>query len=218
MKTNEAFPMIFFRKYFLIILVSVGMAGSALAQRDSLMMDPKVDIEILLPPYDTLVAIAKRESPVLKQDDAAIRAGQWNVENTGAMAGQGRLNEAKERLIQEKFKRDADAQELQRKVAMYYADVVAYNRLYKGRNEDFLTQSVACQVAEKEYREGVIHFSEFSRQKNMLANAEAAYHESFRLYYGAVLQFEAILGVPLGKIMIRQGRANPKKETPIRGK
>jgi hypothetical protein len=82
--------------------------------------------------------------------------------------------------------------------------MVGYNRLYKGRNEDYLMQVVACQVAEKEYREGTIHISEYSRQKNVLADAEAAYHESFRFYFSSLVQFEAVLGVPLHTIMLKQ--------------
>lgn len=106
----------------------------------------------------------------------------------------------------QKHKRDAEALELKRKLGSFYADMVGYNRLYKGRNEDFMMQLVACQVAEKEYKEGTIHMSEYSRQKNVLADAEAAYQESFRFYYGSLLQFEAILGVPLHTVMIK-----PKK-------
>jgi hypothetical protein len=114
----------------------------------------------------------------------------------------GKVNEMKEKAIFQKHKRDAEAQELRRKLSAFYADMVGYSRLYKGRNEDFLMQVVACQVAEKEYREGVIHMSEYSRQKNVLSDAEAAYHESFRFFYGSLTQFEAILGVPLHTVMI----------------
>jgi hypothetical protein len=109
----------------------------------------------------------------------------------------------KEKAISQKHKRDAEAQELKRKIAQLYTDMVGYSRLYKGRNEDFLMQVVACQVAEKEYREGVIHMSEYSRQKNVLSNAEASYHEAFRFFYSSLTQFEAILGVPLHTVMIK---------------
>ncbi len=122
------------------------------------------------------------------------------------MGHRGRVNEVKEKVILQKYKRDAEAMELTRKLGQFYADCVGYNRLYKGRNEDLLTQTVACQVAEKEFREGTIHMSEYSRQKNVMADAQAAFDESFRFYLGSLLQLEALIGVPLETIMIR-----PKK-------
>ncbi len=120
----------------------------------------------------------------------------------------GRINEQKEKVIFQKYKRDAEALELRRKLGQFWADVVGYNRLYKGRNEDLLTQTIACSIAEKEFREGAIHISEYSRQKNVMADAEAAFQESFRFYYSSLLQFEAIMGVPLESIMIKP---KPKK-------
>lgn len=123
------------------------------------------------------------------------------------MGHRGRVNAEKEKVILQKYKRDAEAMELKRKLGAFYADMIGYDRLYQGRNEDYLMQLVACQVAEKEYKEGTIHISEYSRQKNVLADAEAAYHESFRFYLGSLEQFEAILGVPLHTIMIRPKKA-----------
>ncbi|OYU96837.1 MAG: hypothetical protein CFE21_00690 [Bacteroidetes bacterium B1(2017)] len=124
------------------------------------------------------------------------------------MGHRGRVNAEKEKVILQKYKRDAEAMELKRKLGAFYADMIGYDRLYQGRNEDYLMQLVACQVAEKEYKEGTIHISEYSRQKNVLADAEAAYHESFRFYLGSLEQFEAILGVPLHTIMIRPKSPN----------
>ncbi len=245
-------------KQLLVFLMGIlTLSPSAKAQADSLLLDPKVDIVMLLPTLDSMFEIAKTVNPSMKQELAAQRANQWNVAYTrwiwsqnismfynyslgslpffaytdptkpistglvqikegfrmginvslsvfDIMGQQGRVNEAKEKVILQKYKRDAEAMELKRKLAQFYADMVGYDRLYQGRNEDYLTQLVACQVAEKEYREGVIHMSEYARQKNVLSDAEAAYHESFRFYFGALKQFEAILGVPLHTIMIKQ--------------
>jgi outer membrane protein TolC len=239
-----------------IICLSVPVKAQAGDPTEELLLDPKVDIEVLLPSLDSLYEIAKSVNPTLKQEAAAMRANQWNERYTrwiwaqnvsvfynysfgslpffaytdplapqtgliqvreGYRAGvniqlsvfdvlghRGRVNEAKEKILLQKYKRDAEAMELRRKLNSFYADMVGYNRLYKGRNEDYTMQMVACQVAEKEYREGSIHMSEYSRQKNVLADAEAAYHESFRFYYGSLKQFEAILGLPLHKVILKQ--------------
>jgi len=250
-----------FQKCFFLLAISFIFLKPAKAQRiaDSILLDPRIDIEVLLPNLDSLYEIAKSVNPTMKQELAAMRANQWSVRYTrwiwaqnlsvfynysfgslplfayadptkpaaqsltqvkeGYRAGvnlslsvfdvlgqRGRVNEQREKVLFQKHKRDAEALELKRKLGSFYADMVGYNRLYKGRNEDFMMQLVACQVAEKEYKEGTIHMSEYSRQKNVLADAEAAYQESFRFYYGSLLQFEAILGVPLHTVMIK-----PKK-------
>jgi outer membrane protein TolC len=246
-------------KHLVVLMLGIFIFSStAKGQPDSLVLNPKIDIDVLLPTLDSMYEIAKSVNPTLKQELSAQRANQWNVAYTrwiwsqnitafynysfgslpffaysdplapqtgltqvkeGYRAGiniqisvfdimgqRGRVNEAKEKVIFQKHKRDAEAMELKRKLGAYYADMVGYDRLYKGRNEDYLMQLVACQVAEKEYREGTIHMAEYSRQKNVLADAEAAYHESFRFYLASIKQFEAILGVPLHTIMIK-----PKK-------
>jgi hypothetical protein len=147
------------------------------------------------------------QGQTLIQVKSGYRAGvNLQLSVFDVLGQRGKVNEAKEKVILQKYKRDAEAMELKRKLAQFYADMVGYDRLYQGRNEDYLMQMVACQVAEKEYREGTIHISEYSRQKNVLADAEAAYHESFRFYYSSLLQFEAILGVPLHTVMIKPKR------------
>lgn len=251
------------KKYITWIVLLIGIICLTLPANaqagdptEELLLNPKIDIELLLPSLDSLFEIAKSINPTLKQEAAAMRANQWNERYTrwiwaqnvsvfynysfgslpffaytnslapqiglvevqsGYRAGvniqlsvydvlgnKGRVNESKEKVIVQKYKRDAEAMELRLKLNSFYADMVGYNRLYKGRNEDYTMQMVACQVAEKEYKEGSIHFSEYARQKNVLANAEAAYHESFRFYYGALKQFEAILGLPLHKVILKQ--------------
>jgi outer membrane protein TolC len=240
------------KKIVLLLVIFFGFISASKGQVDSLFLDPKIDIEVLLPSLDSLYEIAKSVNPTLKQENAAMRSSLWaerynrwlwaqniyvfynynfgslpffaytditnpqgliqvtqgyragvNIQLSifDVMGHRGRVNEQREKALVNKYKHDAEALELKRKLALYYADMVGYNRLYKGRNEDLLTQLVACQVAEKEYREGSIHISEYSRQRNVLADAEAAYHESFRFYFAAIGQFEAILGVPLESVM-----------------
>lgn len=242
------------KRITLVLLVVFGMRGNAKAQVDSMFLDPKYDIEVLLPPLDSIYEIAKAINPELKQMDAAMRAGLWaadynkwswgqnvyvffnysfgslpffaynefsnplqpglvqvkqgyraginlQVSVFDIMGNRGRVNEHKERALINRHQRDVYAMELKRKMANLYADMVGFNKLYKGRNEDLLTQIVACQVAEKEYREGAIHISEYARQKNVLADAEAAYNEAFRFYFNSLEQFEAVIGVPLSSIM-----------------
>lgn len=220
---------------------------------DSLFLNPKIDIEALLPSLDSLYIIGMENNPEMKMEMAFARAYDWNVkwirwywaQNVSAfynysfgnipifaglltlgsittitegyragvniqisvfdvMGHRGRVNEVKEKAKGQRYKREAVAMEYRRKLALFYSDMVGYNRLFKSRNEDLLTQTIACQVAEKEYKEGTIHISEYARQKNVLADAEAAYHEAFRFYLGSLEQFEALLGVPLSKVAIRR--------------
>lgn len=244
---------------FLTILVGLMVSNRAQAQvlqKEELFLDPKVDIEVLLPRFDSLYQIALKNNAYRKQAEADMRSAMWTERYTrwlwatnvsvfynysfgslpffgyadptqpqglvlvrqGYRAGvniqlslfdvmghRGRVNEVKEKILSAKHKRDGDAQELRRSLGQFYADMVGYNRLYKARNEDLLTQTVACSVAEKEWREGTIHISEYARQKNVLADADAAYQESFRFYYSALLQFEALLGQPLSTLVKKKG-------------
>jgi outer membrane protein TolC len=240
------------KKIVLLLVFFFGLNSASKGQVDSLFLDPKVDIELLLPSLDSLYEIAKLVNPTLKQENAAMRSSLWaerynrwlwaqniyvfynynfgslpffaytditnpqgltqvsqgyragvNIQLSifDVMGHKGRVNEQREKALVSKYKHDAESLELKRKLGSLYADMVGYNRMYKGRNEDLLTQLVACQVAEKEYREGTIHISEYARQKNVMADAEASYHDSFRFYLAAIEQFEAILGVSLESVM-----------------
>jgi outer membrane protein TolC len=68
------------------------------------------------------------------------------------------------------------------------------------RNEDLFVQQVACAVAEKEYKEGVIKISEYARQRNVLAIAIAAQEDAKRLYTNWYERLQVILGVKLNTI------------------
>lgn len=254
MTTNSIQKML--QNILLMLSVVFVINSSIKAQQtgmDSMFMNPKVDIESLLPPLDSLLEIAVKNSPKLKMELAYAKAYDWNekyirwswaqnlsifynysfgnipliagVVNTGAlttitdgyragvnvslsvfdvMGQKSKVNEVKEKAKGQRLKRDAEATEYKRQLALLYSDMVGYNRVFKSRNEDLLTQMIACQVAEKEYKEGAIHIAEYARQKNILANAEAAYHESFRLYMGSLEQFEALFGNSLSKVAIKR--------------
>lgn len=237
------------QKITLLVIMILLFVNTTKAQIDSMFLNPKLDIETLLPSLDSLFIIGIKNNPTLKMELAFARAYDWNekyirwvwaqnlsvfynysfgsipflvgFEGTGlttitqgyragvnlslsvfdVMGHKGRVNEIKEKAVGQRYKRDAEEMEYKRKIALFYADMVGYNRLFKSRNEDLLTQFIACQVAEKEYREGVIHMAEYARQKNVLADAEAAYHESFRFFLGSLEQFEALLGTQLSKLV-----------------
>lgn len=231
-----------------LFLVFVNSVKAQAPKKDSLLfLDPTLDIEVLLPPLDSLYIIGVKNNPRMKMEMAFARSYDWNVKhirwlwaqnvsvfynysfgnlpffagaigagggivtlNEGYRAGinislsvydvlghRGRVNEVKEKAIGQRHKHDAEIMEYKRQLALFYADMVGYNRLFKTRNYDLYTQTIACQVAEKEYKEGTIHISEFARQKNVLADAQAAYDESYRFFLGSLEQFEALLGVPL---------------------
>ncbi len=49
---------------------------------DSLLLDPRFDIEILLPRFDSLNMIALAASHTIKQEQAAMRSNQWTERYT----------------------------------------------------------------------------------------------------------------------------------------
>jgi outer membrane protein TolC len=61
-------------------------------------------------------------------------------------------------------------------------------------------QKIACDVAEKEYREGIIKISEYARQRNAMTNSIAAQEDAKRDYINYFEKLQVILGVKFYKI------------------
>jgi outer membrane protein TolC len=112
----------------------------------------------------------------------------------------GRVNQARELWNVAKIKKDVEAYSYRKDVADYYTNLIGAQRLFVARNEDLFVQQVACAVAEKEYKEGVIKISEYARQRNVLAIAIAAQEDAKRLYTNWYERLQVILGVKLNTI------------------
>lgn len=112
----------------------------------------------------------------------------------------GRVGQAREAWNVAKIKKEVEAFNYRKDVADYYTNLVGAQRLFKARNEDLFVQKIACDVAEKEYREGVIKISEYARQRNVLSIAIAAQEDAKRLYTNWYERLQVILGVKLNTI------------------
>ncbi|MFA9214500.1 MAG: TolC family protein [Candidatus Methylacidiphilales bacterium] len=112
----------------------------------------------------------------------------------------GRVGQAREAWEVAKHKKDVEAFNYKKDVADYYTNLVGAQRIFTARNEDLFVQQVACSVAEKEYKEGVIKISEYARQKNVLAIAVAAQEDARRLYTNYYERLQVILGVKLNTL------------------
>lgn len=112
----------------------------------------------------------------------------------------GRVGQAREAWNVAKIKKDVEAFNYKKDVADYYTNLIGAQRLFKARNEDLFVQKIACDVAEKEYREGVIKISEYARQRNVLSIAIAAQEDAKRLYTNWYERLQVILGVKLKNI------------------
>lgn len=109
----------------------------------------------------------------------------------------GRVGQAREAWEVAKHKKEVEAFNYKKDVADYYTNLVGAQRIFTARNEDLFVQQVACAVAEKEYKEGVIKIGEYARQKNVYAIAVAAQEDARRLYTNYYERLQVILGVKL---------------------
>ncbi len=112
----------------------------------------------------------------------------------------GRVGQAVEAYNVAKIKKEVEAFNYRKDVADYYTNLIGAQRIFKARNEDLFVQKIACEVAEKEYREGVIKISEYARQRNVLSIAIAAQEDARRIYTNWYERLQVILGVKLNKI------------------
>lgn len=112
----------------------------------------------------------------------------------------GRVGQATEAYNVAKIKKEVEAYNYRKDVADYYTNLIGAQRIFKARNEDLFVQKIACDVAEKEYREGVIKISEYARQRNVYSIAIAAQEDAKRIYTNWYERLQVILGVKLNKI------------------
>ncbi len=108
-----------------------------------------------------------------------------------------RNKSAKAQWESAKHKKNVEAMAYRQAVADLYTNMVGWQRVFKARNEDLWLQKTACDVAEKEFREGNIQINEFARQKNILAVASSAKEDAQRNYFNYYQRLQALIGVPL---------------------
>jgi outer membrane protein TolC len=135
---------------------------------------------------------------------------QYNTQVAGFRAGidirltafdylgyKGRVGQAREAWMVAKHKKDVEAFNYKKDIADYYTNMIGAQRIFTVRNEDLFVQQVACAVAEKEYKEGIIKIGEYARQKNVYAIAIAAQEDARRIYTNYYERLQVILGVKL---------------------
>ena len=145
-------------------------------------IDPKMDIEEYLPPLDSLYEIGLRNFPLIKLEIAQAELLK------------------KEALKIAKIKIEVEVFNYKKELADCYTNLIGAQKIFKVRNEDLFVQKIACDVAEKEYREGIIKISEYARQRNAMTNSIAAQEDAKRDYINYFERLQVILGVKFNKI------------------
>lgn len=145
-------------------------------------IDPKMDIEEYLPTLDSLYEIGLRNNPLVRLEMA-----------------QSELLK-KESLKIALIKIEVEKYNYKKEVADCYTNLIGAQKIFKVRNEDLFVQKIACDVAEKEYREGIIKISEYARQRNAMTNSIAAQEDAKRDYINYFEKLQVILGVKFNKI------------------
>ncbi len=145
-------------------------------------IDPKMDIEEFLPPLDSLFEIGLRNYPLVKLEIAQAKLLK------------------KEVLEIAKIEIEVKIFNYKKELADCYTNLIGAQKIFKVRNEDLFVQKIACDVAEKEYREGVIKIAEYARQRNAMTNSMAAHEDAKRDYINYFERLQVILGVKFNKI------------------
>ena len=141
-----------------------------------------MDIEEYLPTLDSLYEIGLRNNPLVRLEMA-----------------QSELLK-KESLKIALIKIEVEKYNYKKEVADCYTNLIGAQKIFKVRNEDLFVQKIACDVAEKEYREGIIKISEYARQRNAMTNSIAAQEDAKRDYINYFEKLQVILGVKFNKI------------------
>ena len=130
------------------------------------------------------------------------RAGvQLNVPLYEIVGRKTRINIYKSQLQSAVDKKDQASQELTQVIIQQYYTLIYYHNLIAIRSDAKQTTINQYEVAEQEFKDGIIQASELSRLKSIEVNARADYEEAKREFGIIYHQFENMVGVPMNQLM-----------------
>jgi len=101
-------------------------------------------------------------------------------------------------------KKEESEQSIRTLVVQFYYNLLYANNLLAIRNEAKQSTINQYQIAEKEFKDGIIDVAELSRLKTIEINASADYEDAkrqFSILYG---QIEPTIGVPVAQLMAKR--------------
>jgi outer membrane protein TolC len=101
-------------------------------------------------------------------------------------------------------KKEESEQSIKTLVIQFYYDLLYANNLLAIRNEARQSTINQYQIAEKEFKDGIIDVGELSRLKTIEINASADYEDAKRQFSTLYAQIEPTIGVPVEQLMVKR--------------
>lgn len=86
----------------------------------------------------------------------------------------------------------------------FYYELIYANNLLAIRNEAKQSTINQYQIAEKQFKDGIIDIGELSRLKTIEINASADFEDAKRQFSTLYGQIEPTIGVPIAKLMVKR--------------
>lgn len=130
------------------------------------------------------------------------RAGvQINFPLYEIIGRKARVNLYKSQLQSSIDKQDQSEQELTQVLIQEYYSLIYYRNLIGIRSDAKQSGINQYEVAQQEFKDGIIQASELSRLKSIEVNARADYEEAKREFAILYYQFQNMVGVPLAQLV-----------------
>jgi len=134
-----------------------------------------------------------------------IRVGiQVNLPLFELVGRKSQVKVAKFQLNSATSKKEESEQSIKTLVVQFYYNLLHANNLLAIRNEAKQSTINQYQIAEKEFKDGIIDVGELSRLKTIEINASADFEDAKRQFSTLYGQIEPTIGVPVARLMVKR--------------
>jgi len=136
---------------------------------------------------------------------SGFRVGiQINLPLFELMGRKSQVKVAKFQLNSAVSKKEESEQDIKTLVIQFYYELIYANNLLAIRNEAKQSTINQYQIAEKQFKDGIIDIGELSRLKTIEINASADFEDAKRQFSTLYGQIEPTIGVPIAKLMVKR--------------
>jgi len=133
---------------------------------------------------------------------SGYRAGiQLNLPLYELVGRKSKLKSYKSELKSTEDKKDESILALKHDLIQAYYSLMYYSNLLNIRSEAKQTTINQYQIAQKQFKDGIIDITELSRIKTFEVNARADYEDAKKQFSTNYFQFEAMVGVPFQQLI-----------------
>ena len=104
----------------------------------------------------------------------------------------------------QKFKKEQTALELRTRITQEYTNLIAFQKLLKIKSSGVENARVLYQMAEKQFREGVVSLQDYASVSDMAIKSEVDYELAKASFRSSYYSFQNLVGVQLTSLMKRK--------------